>query len=74
MPMLARSALLLAASIAALPSLSVPARAQQPPLIDRDLFFGEVQIAGAQISPDGQLVSFLKPYKGTRNIWVKKLN
>ncbi len=46
--------------------------AQQPPLIDRSLFFGEVQIAGAQISPDGQYISFLKPYKGTRNIWVKK--
>src|SRR5271166_3044176 len=47
-------------------------QAQQPPIIDRQLFFGEVQIAGAQISPDGQYLSFLKPYKGTRNIWVKK--
>jgi dipeptidyl aminopeptidase/acylaminoacyl peptidase len=47
-------------------------RAEQPPIIDRALFFGEVQISGAQISPDGQWISFLKPYKGTRNIWVKK--
>src|SRR5271156_3030264 len=47
-------------------------RAQQPPIIDRKFFFGEIQIAGAQISPDGQYLSFLKPYKGTRNIWVKK--
>jgi len=46
--------------------------AQQPPIIDRKLFFGEIEIAGAQISPDGQYLSFLKPYKGTRNIWVKK--
>lgn len=46
--------------------------AQQPPIIDRAALFGEVQIAGAQISPDGQYLSFLKPYKGTRNIWVKK--
>jgi dipeptidyl aminopeptidase/acylaminoacyl peptidase len=46
--------------------------AQQPPIIDRAAFFGEIQIAGAQISPDGQYLSFLKPYKGTRNIWVKK--
>jgi dipeptidyl aminopeptidase/acylaminoacyl peptidase len=46
--------------------------AEQPPLIDRQLFFGEVQIAGAQISPDGQWISFLKPYKGVRNIWVKR--
>jgi dipeptidyl aminopeptidase/acylaminoacyl peptidase len=47
-------------------------RAQQPPIIDRKLFFGELQIAAARISPDGQYLSFLKPYKGTRNIWVKK--
>ena len=51
---------------------SVMANAQQPPIIDRAAFFGEVQIAGAQVSPDGQYLSFLKPYKGTRNIWVKK--
>ena len=47
------------------------ALADQPPLIDRNLFYGEVTIAGAQISPDGLYLSFLKPYKGTRNIWVK---
>jgi dipeptidyl aminopeptidase/acylaminoacyl peptidase len=47
------------------------ASAAQPPLIDRNLFYGEVTIAGAQISPDGHYLSFLKPYKGTRNIWVK---
>ena len=45
--------------------------AEQPPLIDRSLFFGEIAIGGAQISPDGRFISFLKPYKGTRNIWVK---
>ena len=47
------------------------AMAEQPPLIDRNLFFGEIAIAGAQISPDGRLISFLKPYRSTRNIWVK---
>ena len=52
--------------------ISVAAVAEQPPIIDRAAFFGEIQIAGAQISPDGQYLSFLKPYKGTRNIWVKK--
>src|ERR1700758_1991535 len=45
---------------------------QQPALIDRRLFFGEIQISGAQVSPDGQYISFLKPYRGTRNIWMKK--
>jgi dipeptidyl aminopeptidase/acylaminoacyl peptidase len=48
--------------------------AEQPPIIDRQFFFGEVQISGAQISPDGLYLSFLKPYKGTRNIWVKKVS
>jgi dipeptidyl aminopeptidase/acylaminoacyl peptidase len=47
-------------------------RAEQPPILDRNLFFGEVEISGEKISPDGQFISFLKPYKGTRNIWVKK--
>jgi hypothetical protein len=46
--------------------------AQQPPLIDRELLFGEIEIGGAQLSPDGQMISFLKPYKGVRNVFVKK--
>ena len=46
--------------------------AQSPPLIDRELFFGDPEIAGAQISPDGAFIAFIKPFKGTRNVWVKK--
>ena len=49
-----------------------PVLADQPPLIDRSQFFGEVTIDGAQISPNGEYISFLKPYRGTRNLWVKK--
>ena len=41
-------------------------------LIDRELLFGPPQIAGGQLSPDGNWMSFLKPYKGIMNIWVKK--
>lgn len=63
---------LIYAAAASIVLMSSIANAQQPPLIDRQLFFGEVQIAGAQVSPDGQWISFLKPYKGVRNIWVKK--
>ena len=64
---------MLLTALAAPAALASPAAApaDQPPLIDRNLFFGEVAIAGAQISPDGHYLSFLKPYKGTRNIWVK---
>jgi dipeptidyl aminopeptidase/acylaminoacyl peptidase len=43
-----------------------------PPLIDRELFFGNPEITGAQLSPDGRYVAFIKPWKDTRNIWVKK--
>lgn len=46
----------------------------QPPLIDRELFFGNPEITGAQLSPDGQFIAFIKPYKDTRNIWVKRIN
>ncbi len=42
-----------------------------PPLIDRELFFGNPEIANAQLSPDGRYLAFLKPWKGTLNIWVK---
>jgi dipeptidyl aminopeptidase/acylaminoacyl peptidase len=45
--------------------------AQVPPLIDRELFFGDPEISGSQISPDGGYITFLKPYRGVRNIWVK---
>lgn len=60
----------LLSSVAAVPV----AHAQQPPLVDRRAFFGEIQITGAQISPDGKQLTFLKPYKGVRNIWVKKVD
>jgi dipeptidyl aminopeptidase/acylaminoacyl peptidase len=45
-----------------------------PPLIDRELLFGNPEIAGAQLSPDGKFLAFLKPWKDTRNVWVKKVD
>ncbi len=45
-----------------------------PPLIDRELIFGNPEIAGAQISPDGKYIAFLKPWKDTRNIYVKSID
>ena len=45
--------------------------AQAPALIDRELIFGNPEYAGAQISPDGKYISFIKPYKDTMNVWVK---
>lgn len=44
------------------------------PIIDRDLFFGNPEISGGQLSPDGKWISFLKEYQGIMNIWVKKFD
>jgi len=51
-----------------------PKTEQVPPLIDREVFFDDPEISGARLSPDGSYISFLRPYKGTRNIWVKALD
>ena len=42
-----------------------------PPLIDRDIIFGNPEVAAAQLSPDGNYIAFLKPWKDTRNVYVK---
>lgn len=45
-----------------------------PPLIDRELLFDNPEISGGKLSPDGKFISFIKPNKGTMNIWVKKID
>ena len=55
----------------AVSSFAQQSKDSMPPLIDREIFFGNPEIAGAQISPDGRFISFIKPYKNVRNIWVK---
>ena len=40
-------------------------------MIDREIIFGNPEIAAAQISPNGQYIAFLKPWKETRNLYVK---
>jgi dipeptidyl aminopeptidase/acylaminoacyl peptidase len=62
-----------ALTISALAQQASNKSTSQPPLIDRELFLGNPEIAGAQISPDGKFIAFLKPYKDTRNIWVKRV-
>jgi dipeptidyl aminopeptidase/acylaminoacyl peptidase len=42
-----------------------------PALIDRDVIFGDPEIAAAELSPDGKFIAFLKPWHETRNVWVK---
>lgn len=50
------------------------AHAQEVPLLDRGLFFGNPEISGGQLSPDGKWISFTKEYGGIMNIWVKKID
>lgn len=68
-----RHRILLSIALAAATLAAQPAQKQGlPPLIDRELLFGDPEIGGAQISPDGKFIAFLKPWKSTRNVWVKK--
>lgn len=48
-----------------------PAASGVAPVIDRELIFGNPEIAAAELSPDGKYVAFLKPWKDTRNVYVK---
>lgn len=55
-------------------STILPTNAQLPPIIDREVFFDNPEYAGAQISPDGKYISFVKPLTGTLNVWVKGID
>jgi dipeptidyl aminopeptidase/acylaminoacyl peptidase len=66
-----------AVMLGALPAATVTAANDDyleslPPLIDRELFFGDPEISGSQLSPDGEYISFIKAYNGVRNVYVKK--
>jgi dipeptidyl aminopeptidase/acylaminoacyl peptidase len=69
----ALTARVLLSALASIVLLSATAFAQNglPPVIDRELLFGNPEISGAQISPDGKFIAFRKPHKGVLNIWVK---
>jgi dipeptidyl aminopeptidase/acylaminoacyl peptidase len=58
------------ACLLALPSMAA-AQDGLPPLLDRELFFGNPEYAAGQISPNGQYISFTRPHDGVMNVWVK---
>ena len=55
-------------------SLQVFSQQKDVPVIDREIFFGNPEIAAGQLSPDGNWISFQKEYNGIMNIWVKKFD
>ena len=58
----------------AAPDAAAEQLAKLPPLIDREVFFGNPEISGAAISPDGQWISFRRPHREVMNIWVKAID
>ena len=71
---LALAAPLLLAATAFARADSLPYLDELPPLIDREVFFGDPEITASQISPNGEYMSFQRPYKGVMNVWVKPLD
>jgi len=61
-------------ALALLLSLAQTAFAAQPPLIDREVMFGNPEISTAELSPDGKFIAFLKPWHDTMNIYVKAID
>lgn len=49
---------------------SAAIRADAPPLISREVLFGNPDKAQARLSPDGTKLSFLAPVNGVLNVWV----
>ncbi len=43
-----------------------------PPLVDREVFFGNPVLAYSALSPDGQFISIGKPLDGIMNVWVRR--
>ena len=59
---------------AASPTVTAAQARTAVPLIPLEQFFDNPQIAGAQISPDGRWISYLKPYKGKLNVYVRPIS
>ena len=45
-----------------------------PPLIPRVVLFGNPEIIGVSLSPDGRRISYLAPDEGVLNLWVQELD
>lgn len=60
--------------LAALTLLSPLVDAQQPPLISRDILFGNPERANPQLSPDGTRLAWVAPdKKNVLQVWVKTI-
>jgi dipeptidyl aminopeptidase/acylaminoacyl peptidase len=63
-----------AVALAALVLASLPAWGELPPLIPREVLFGNPVKTGIQISPNGKMLAYVAPdEKGVMNVWVRTL-
>jgi dipeptidyl aminopeptidase/acylaminoacyl peptidase len=44
-----------------------------PPLIPRDVLFGNPDMAAPWLSPDGTRIAYLAPHEGTLSVWVRTI-
>ena len=59
------------ASALAMLAVALPAGAELPPLIPRQILFGNAERSDPQLSPDGTQISWLAPDRqGVLNVWV----
>jgi hypothetical protein len=66
-----KNRMLLAAAVAALPLVGIPALAQTGvPLIPREKIFGNPSQTAGRLSPDGKHLSWIAPRDGVLNIYV----
>jgi len=57
------------------PLLNAPLQAAEPPaLIPREVLFGNPEIVGVNLSPDGKRIAYLAPDQGVLNLWVRDLD
>jgi dipeptidyl aminopeptidase/acylaminoacyl peptidase len=67
---------LLSAAAALFPvfcSLGLTAFAQLPPLIPREVLFGNPEKTQPRISPNGKMLAYLAPDNGVLNVWVRSV-
>ena len=63
----------LAALVAFLLLFSAQVFAELPPLIPRNVLFGNPEKSGPQISPNGKMLAYLAPDNGVLNVWVRTI-
>ena len=68
------AALLVGCAGSALSTGSAVRSGELPPLIPREVLFGNPQIMSVNLSPDGRWISYLAPDQGVLNLWVRDLD